>query len=93
MEYILLLIVIITALLVVLAYSIRLQRRAVITQDAAMHEHQEGKTQRDRHFLLAEESIELQKRSLAQGEEINHSLKRSLELQEELLKELRNHKS
>jgi len=49
-------------MLVVLFYSVRLQRKAVGTQDSAMPKVDEG-------LALSRESIELQKRSIAIAQE------------------------
>ena len=70
-------------------YSIKLQRRAVSTQSAVVDDHFAEKAQRHRHLALAEESLELQKRAIVEDAETRALLRRSVELNEEILKELR----
>jgi uncharacterized membrane protein YhiD involved in acid resistance len=93
----------ILALIFVIAYSVRLQRRAVVTQAAVVDDHFAEKTQRQRQHVLWEEAVEIQRRSMAQGqeslemqkramaddEETRRLLRRCVELNEEILKVLR----
>jgi predicted Holliday junction resolvase-like endonuclease len=83
-------ILLIVVLFVVIVYSVRLQRRAVVTQDAVVDDHFAEKAQRQRHLALAEEALELQKRAVARDEETRDLLRRSVELNEQILSALRN---
>jgi hypothetical protein len=80
----------IIVLFAVLLYSIRLQRRAVVTQTAVVDDHFAEKAQRQRHLALAEEALELQRRAIAHDEETLGLLRRSVELNEQILNVLRN---
>jgi len=77
-------------LFAVLLYSIRLQRRAVVTQTAVVDDHFAEKAQRQRHLALAEEALELQRRAINHDEETRVLLRRSVELNEQILDVLRN---
>jgi hypothetical protein len=82
--------VIIVALIAVIIYSVRLQRRAVITQTAVVDDHFSEKAQRQRHLELAEEALQLQRQASAHDEEARSLMRRAVELNEEILKVLRS---
>ena len=83
-------VIVILVLLAVLLYSIRLQRRAVVTQTAVVDDHFAEKAQRQRHLALAEQALELQRRAIAHDEETLGLLRRSVELNEQILNVLRS---
>lgn len=103
MEYVGILVVAIVIALFVLAYTLKLQRRAVARQSDIVEDHFAEKAQRQRQFSLVEESLELQKRAYAHAEEgletqkrallhdeeVRQLLRRSVELQEETINVLR----
>ena len=88
-------------------YSIRLQRRAVVTQKAVVEDHFSEKTQRQRQYALMEQSLELQRQAadrahesleilkfaVTQDEKTRELLRRSVEINEEILAVLRGSKS
>jgi hypothetical protein len=82
-------IVAIVMLVGVILYSIRLQSRAVSTQTAVVDDHFAEKAQRQRHLVLAEESLEIQKRAVARDEEALDLLRRSVQLNEQILDAIR----
>jgi hypothetical protein len=84
--------VLVGGLVAIVIYSVRLQRRAVVTQNAVVDDHFSEKAQRQRHLALSEESVEIQKRAVLRDEEALQLLRRSVELNEEILNELRNSK-
>jgi hypothetical protein len=91
----------------IVIYSIRLQRRAVVTQTAVVDDHFAEKTQRQRQYALMEQSYELQKqaadragesleilkRAAARDDEARELLRRSVQASEEILAVLRAPKS
>ncbi len=84
----------IVVLVAIVIYSVRLQRGAVVTQKAVVEDHFAEKTQRQRQYAVAEESLAIQKeaaaRALASDEQGLALLKRSVELNEEILKVLKD---
>ena len=82
-------IVAIVILVGVIIYSIRLQRRAVVTQTAVVDDHFAEKAQRQRHLTLAEESLEIQKHAIANDAQALELLRRSVQLNEQILEALR----
>ena len=87
----------------VVIYSIRLQRRAVVTQKAVVEDHFSEKAQRQRQYVLMEQSLELQReaavgareslelfrQAVTRDEETRALLRRSVEVNEEILAALR----
>jgi predicted Holliday junction resolvase-like endonuclease len=80
---------VLVGLLLVLGYSIRLQRRAVASQSSVVEDHFSEKEQRKRSIALSEEALELQRRALKDNDELLSLLRKSVELQQETLRELR----
>jgi hypothetical protein len=79
----------IVVLLFVIIHSMRLQRRALVTQKAAVDDHFAEKAQRQRHLALAEEALEIQRRADARAEEALQLSRRSVQLGEEILQTIR----
>jgi hypothetical protein len=77
------------ALIVVVIYSVRLQRRAIATQERLALEHHEEKQKRDSFYASSEDTVETLKNATQRDEEALQLLRRSLEIQEEILRELR----
>jgi ABC-type uncharacterized transport system fused permease/ATPase subunit len=86
---IVLVVVAILVLFGLLIRTIRLQRRAVVTQEAVVGDHFAEKGQRQRHLALAEEALEIQRRAIANDAEALELLRRSVQLNEEILGVLR----
>jgi stress response protein YsnF len=86
---VLMIVVVICILIAVIIYSIRLQRRAVVTQTAVVDDHFSEKAQRQRHLALAEEALEIQRHAVARDEQAIDLLRRTVQLNEEILSTLR----
>jgi uncharacterized membrane protein len=86
-------VVLVGGLIAIVIYSVRLQRRAVVTQNAVVDDHFSEKAQRQRHLALSEGSVEIQRRAVARDEEALQLLRRSVQLNEEILTELRKSKN
>ena len=75
---------------IALLYTLRLQRKALVTQTAVVDDHFAEKKQRQRQLELAEEAVAMQKRAMAHDEEALALLRRSVELNEQILHALRD---
>ena len=83
-------IVAIIVVFIALLYTLRLQRKALVTQTAVVDDHFAEKNQRQRQLELAEEAVAMQKRAMADDEEALALLRRSVELNEQILHALRD---
>ncbi|HEX6529715.1 MAG TPA: hypothetical protein VF004_07850 [Burkholderiales bacterium] len=83
-------IVAIIIVFIALLYTLRLQRKALVTQTAVVEDHFAEKNQRQRQLELAEEAVAMQKRAMAHDEEALALLRRSVELNEQILHALRD---
>ena len=75
---------------IALLYTLRLQRKALVSQTAVVDDHFAEKNQRQRQLELAEEAVAMQKRAMAHDEEALALLRRSVELNEQILHALRD---
>ena len=75
----------IVILFIVIAYSVRLQRRAITTQESVVGDHFAEKAQRQRQLALTEEALELQRRADARAEALLEMERRADARSEEAL--------